>query len=189
MIIESEGIKIREFYLPPFVLKSGEIIVIYLYSGGHCPPLRRELANIFTGRVSHNNVKIIQPQTFVERYTESKFKQLFNPLSVEKYIAKNAGKNNNIAEKLKDEAGVDKKKKVRLLSNKEQKLLALYTTLSNTKNIIFDLDGLGAPWAWEIYEIVKDNVKNGGSALLLDWADEMKNDCTKFIKVEIDETA
>ncbi|MNY67665.1 hypothetical protein D3C86_2052920 [compost metagenome] len=34
------------------------------------------------------------------------------------------------------------------------------------------------------YEFVKDEIKNEGAAILIDWSDDLKNDCSKFIAIE-----
>ena len=79
---------------------------------------------------------------------------------------------------------INKKIKVNTLIGSPRNLLSLYTTLSNTNNIIFDLVGLGPDGAQENYKIVKEVVKNGGSAILLDGYDDMKNDCTKYVELQ-----
>lgn len=64
------------------------------------------------------------------------------------------------------------------------KKLFLYATLYKTNNIVFDLTGLDPKGGIEIYKIVKSVVKNGGSAILIDYSVEMKNDCTTFIEMQ-----
>lgn len=50
--------------------------------------------------------------------------------------------------------------------------------------IIFDLAGQDPIGAEQTYKFVKENIRNGGSGILLDWADDMKNDCTKFVELQ-----
>ncbi len=60
----------------------------------------------------------------------------------------------------------------------------MYATLSKTDKVIFDVVGQDPKGAEETYEIVKDIVKKGGSAILLDCFEDMKNDCTKYIELQ-----
>ena len=35
MLIENKGIRKDNFYIPPFILNEGEIVVLYLFNGEH----------------------------------------------------------------------------------------------------------------------------------------------------------
>ncbi len=70
------------------------------------------------------------------------------------------------------------------LAGTPKKLLSLYTTLSHTNNILFDVAGQDPVGAEKTYTIVKEVVQNGGSAILFDCFTRMKNDCTKYIELE-----
>jgi hypothetical protein len=61
--------------------------------------------------------------------------------------------------------------------------LSLYATLSNTNDIIFDLVGQRPKEAAIIYEIVKEIVNNGGSAIVLDNFQDLKDDCTRYVEL------
>jgi hypothetical protein len=140
--------------------------------------------NIFTGKIKNENVKIFQPFTFTEHFKESRLRKLFNPVSVGEYLKKNAVPNNEFAEKIFEIDWISKKTKVNSLAGNPRRLLSLYAVLSKTKNIIFDLVAQDPEGAKKSYELVKDEVKKGGAAILIDWADDMKDDCSKFIKIE-----
>jgi hypothetical protein len=184
MIVKSKGIKTDLYYIPPFELRDGELVVIYLYGGAHYYDLKTELGDIFTGKTRNDNVNIFRPLTFVEHFKESTFRRLFYPVTVGEYLNKNANSKNNFATKIYDIDWISKKTKVNTLAGNTRKLLCLYSTLSYTSDIVFDLAGQDPQGALETYKLVKDTIRNGGSGILIDWADDMKDDCTKFITIE-----
>jgi hypothetical protein len=62
--------------------------------------------------------------------------------------------------------------------------LTILATLSYTNRIVFDLSGQDPQGAEITYKIVKEAVKNGGAAILLDYVDNMKNDCSRYIELQ-----
>lgn len=74
--------------------------------------------------------------------------------------------------------------RVHTLAGTPRKMLTLYATLSKAGDIIFDLAGTDPKGTEQVYDIVKDSVKNGGSAILLDSCADMKQDCTRYLEVE-----
>jgi hypothetical protein len=184
MIVESKGIQIGEYFIPPFELRDGELIVICLYGGAHFDALKTELVDILTGKKRNANVNIFRPMTFVEHFKESRLRRLFYPVTVGEYLNRNANSNSNFATKIYDIDWISKGTKVNTLAGNPRRQLSLYSTLSKTTDIVFDLVGQDPQGALEIYQLVKDTVRNGGSAIFIDWTDEMKNDCTNFITIE-----
>jgi len=185
MLIANTGIKTDNYYLPPFNLKEGEFVVIHLHNGAHYYDLKMELVDIFTRKMNVENIQVYRAFSFVNYFGESNFRRIFHPIRVGEYIKKNAGNDTGIAEKIYETSYINNRTRVNSLAATSRKLLSLYSTLSHSQNIIFDLDGLDPLGAKEIYEIVKSNVGKGGSAILLDWTDDMKNDCAKFITIEM----
>ncbi|MNL89142.1 hypothetical protein D3C87_2192900 [compost metagenome] len=49
---------------------------------------------------------------------------------------------------------------------------------------MFELAGLGPVDAKENYNIVRNEIRKGGAAILIDWASDMKDDCDKFITLK-----
>lgn len=184
MVIESRGIEVDNYYIPPFKLKSGEIVVIHLYGGAHYYDLKSKLINVFTGKIENTQITIFKPLTFVKNFQESTFRRLFHPVTIGEYLDRKANIKSDFASKMFTTNQLLKKTKINTLTNTQKKLLCLYSTLSHTTDIIFDLDGQDPQGALEIYSVVKDAVKNGGSAILLDWTDDMKHDCGTFITLE-----
>ncbi|KFF21609.1 hypothetical protein [Chryseobacterium sp. JM1] len=184
MLLENKGIETDTFCIPPFGLNVGDIVVLNLFSGPHFYETAMFLSDIFCGRVSHENVVIHQDMTFVEHFSESAVKSFFNPVTVGKYLKKNAHSDCPYTTQVYETASINEKTKVNTLDRTLRKILSLYATLSKTKNIVFDLRGQGPQGAKEIYDTVKDVVKNGGSAILLDGFDDMKNDCTKYVEIQ-----
>lgn len=44
--------------------------------------------------------------------------------------------------------------------------------------------GEGGNFYLKTYEFVQKEIKNGGSAILIDWCDDLKKNCSKFITIE-----
>jgi hypothetical protein len=183
MILKSNGIKTDKFIIPPFVLNEGEIIVIYLWGGAHYQALKTFLKDIFCGITAHENVEIVKPLRFAEHFYEPKFRRIFYPITIGEYLRKHANPQNPYSTKIYD-TNIHKKANVNQLQATTKKQLSIFSTLSHTNNIVFDLAGLDPNGANETYKIVKESVKNGGSAILIDWASDMKDDCTHYIELE-----
>jgi len=184
MIIENKGIKTDKYYVPPFILNEGEIIIINLFNGPYFHETEMFLKDLFCGKTPHENVIIHKKMTFVEHFRESKFRDIFYPMTVGEYLKKNANPASPYSEKIYETEWINKKIKVNTLAGNPRRLLTLYSTLTKTQNIVFDLVGQDPMGAQEAYKIVKEVVKNGGSAILLDGYDDMKNDCTKYIELQ-----
>lgn len=185
LIIKSNGIKTERFYIPPFELNKGEIVVLFLYAGEHIFDLKMYLKDVFNGSIKHENIIINQKLTFVERIYESTLRKIFYPLTVGEYLKKNANLESIYYKKIYEKVGINPKTKANSLSGSLERQLSLYSTLSKTNNISLDLLGESPLEAQETYEIVKDATQKGGSAILLDHTSEMKNDCSKYIEIEL----
>ncbi len=184
MLIKNKGIKTDTFYIPPFDLNVGEIIVLHLFNGQHFYETEMFLKDIFIGKTKDTNVVLTQNLTFVEHFIEPKIRRLFYPLTVGEYLNKNANLNSPYASKIYETEWINKKTKVNTLPGNPRRLLSLFATLSKTKNIVFDVAGQDPKGAEKTYELVKEVVNNGGSAILLDCFEDMKNDCTKYVELQ-----
>ncbi|RAJ92698.1 hypothetical protein LX87_05029 [Larkinella arboricola] len=184
MLVKIQEQIVDNFLIPSFTLTKGEIVIIQLPGGSFFRPLEFALIDIITGKATYNNVELVSPLRYVEPFKESWFRQHFFPLTVGTYLNKNANKTNPVYQKIYDIKWITPNTKVQTLASTPQRQLALYTTLSWTNDFIFDLTGIGAQGGQEIYNFVKTTVHSGGSAILLDWTDEFKNDCTKFIQAK-----
>ena len=185
MLIENKGIKTDTFYLPPFVLNEGEIIVVYLSNVPDCYDNGMFLKDIFTGKNKHENVIIFKNLTFIEHFKESKFRRFFYPITVGEYLRKNADLNSPFSNKIYENNWIKKNTHVNTLAGTSRKLLSLYSTLSRTKDIVSDLAALDPLGVENTYEIVREITMNGGSAILLDCFKDMKNNCSKYIELQL----
>ncbi len=184
LVIKSKGIRTNEYYIPPFELREGELVVLYLYGGAPFQNVKIDLLNIFTGKIKNENVTVAKPLTYVDYFKESRFRSLFFPVRVDEYLRKNANLQSKFIEKIYEMPWVNKNTKINDLYWSSKRLLALYATFSKTKHIVFELAGQGPVDGKETYDIVRNEIKRGGSAILLDWVPEMKDDCDKFITLE-----
>ena len=66
MLLENKGHTIGDFFIPPFTVDKGEILTIYMFGGEHFFPLEKKLADIFTGKVKSDNIKIYGQFHFIK---------------------------------------------------------------------------------------------------------------------------
>ena len=184
IVIENKGIKTDSFYVPPFVLREGEVVVLFLYNGGDYYDAEIFLRDIFCGKIKHENVTLNRKMKFVDYFRRSYFRDTFFPLTVGRYLKKNADPKSPFFSKIFEDKWIKKETKIEKLAGTPRKLLTLYATLSKTKNIVFDLPALDWEGTEFAFKMVNDAVKDGGSAILLDGFDDMKEYVPKFIEVE-----
>ncbi|MBS7256286.1 hypothetical protein [Flavobacterium branchiicola] len=184
LLIECKGIKTEQYYIPPFELREGELVVLFLYGGAHFQNLKTELVHIFTGKIKNENVIVTKSLIYVDYFKESKFRSLFFPVRVDEYLKKNANLESKFIQKIYENPWINKKTKINELHWNSKRLLSLCATFSKTKHIVFELAGQGPFDAKETYDMVRNEIKEGGSAILIDWASDMKDDCDKFISLE-----
>jgi hypothetical protein len=185
IIAVSKGITIGQYLIPPFELRDGEIVVVFLYGGPLFQYFKTRLVNIFSGKLLSDNVHVNQPLAYVPPFEESWLRRHLYPVTVGEYLKKNAGNIAPYTDLIYTHPAVSRHTKVKKLSVTDRQLLAMYTTLSNTNRIVFDLAGQNRDGANAIYHVAKEMVKQGGTALLLDHSNDMKNDCSKYIELQI----
>ena len=184
MLIENKGIRTNTFYIPPFDLNKGEIVVLYLLNGPHFFETEMFLKDIFCDKTMDKNVVVHKNLRFVEHFIEPKLRRLFYPVTVGEYLKKNANLNSPFAAKIYENKWINQKTKVNTLAGTQRRLLTLYATLSKTKNIVFDMAGQDPLGCGETYKIIKELANDGGAAILFACFDDFKNDCTKYIELQ-----
>ncbi|MFH7014896.1 hypothetical protein [Flavobacterium sp. FlaQc-47] len=184
IVLENKGIKTDTFYVPPFVLYEGEIVVLHLHNGVYYYDTEMFLKDIFCGNTEHKNVVVNRKMTFIDYFRESNFRDVFFPSRVNRYIKKDADLTNPFLVKLFGDKYATRKTKMNRLGGTQRKLVSLYVTFLKTKDIIFDLAGLDPQGAELTFKMVKEVVKNGGSAILLDNFPDMKEHASKYIDLE-----
>lgn len=159
------------------------MVIIYLEGGAHFDDLKEQLVAIFVGKTHHENVKVIKSLTFAAPIEESALKRIFNPMSVGGYLKRNANLKNSVS-RIFEIDNFTKKDKVKKLDTSERKRLSLCAVFSKTKYVSFDLRGEAAAYFNKTYQFAKDEIKSDGAAILIDWSNELKNDCSRFITIE-----
>lgn len=184
LILESKGIKTDQYFIPPFELCEGELIIIYMENHRYLEDMKLELVSILAGMKKHKNVQVLKPLTFAKSIEESMLRRVINPMSVGRYLKRNANLESSVVSRIFEIDTFTKKDKIKNLNTSERKRLSLCSVFSKTKNVSFDLRGEGVNFYLKTYEFVKQEVKNGGAAILVDWCDDLKNNCSKFITIE-----
>ncbi|MFT3679939.1 MAG: hypothetical protein QM791_06680 [Ferruginibacter sp.] len=184
MLLQFHQQTVDNFLIPSFSLTKGEIVIINLPNGSFFRPIELTLIDIFTGKTSNDKIDIEASFKYAEHFRESWFRGHFFPMTVGTYLNRNANKTNPVYKKIYDMPWMTPKIKVQTLAGNPRRQLSIYTTLSWTSNLIFDLAGVDPQGGQDIYDFVKTIVQQGGSAILFDWSDEFKNDCTTFTQAE-----
>lgn len=185
MILENKGLTTDSYFLPSFILNQGELVVVNLSAGFNYQPAKTQLEHIFCGNVVNQAVQIETVLKPVENYIEPRWRRFIWPATVSEYLKRYANADSAYATKIYDAFDwITPKTNLNRLAGTPRKQLSLFATLSYWSHISFDLVGLDPVGAAKMYEFVKESVQAGGSAILLDWTDEMKGDCTRFIEAE-----
>jgi len=182
--VRSTGIKIDNFYLGPFTLGKGDLAIIQLPNGPYFLGLLFKTVDILTGKEKNENVQLSTELRFVSHISENKWRSMFYPLTVAKYIEKHGNPESNLTKMIYEYEGIVQRTKICTLPGTSKKLLSVLTTLSWTDKIIFDLAGVDPIGAQKVFDIVKKQIGNTGMAVLIDYHYDFKNDCTRFIKFE-----
>ncbi len=185
MLIDFKGKKIGQYYFPPFSLSESEIVVINLCGGAHFYQLKEKIIKQVTRKLENNSIYVYKPVIYIGKICNRWLVKMFCPPTVGAFLRKYANHSNCIANNIYKEDYITPNSKLKLLSNSSYKLLSLYVGLSHYQYIIFDFVGIHPKEAQNFYALVKDIVSNGGAAILIDSNKEMKNDCTKYIEIEV----
>ncbi|SHH18410.1 hypothetical protein [Flavobacterium defluvii] len=184
IVLENKGIKTDTYYIPPFTLYEGEIIVLYLYNGTHFYDTEMYLKDIFCGKRKHENVIIHKKMTFVDHFKKSNLKDVFFTPRISRYLKKDSDFANPFLAKVFENKYFTKKTPMNKVPGTPRKLLALYAVLYKTKDIIFDVAGLDCQGTELTFKLVDEEAKNGGSAILLTAFDNLREHASKFISIE-----
>lgn len=184
MLLQFHQQTVDNFIIPSFSVGTNEIVVIQLPNGPFFRPLMSVLVDILTGKIANEKVDILSSFAYAKHFEESWFRYHFSPMTVGDYLNKYANKANPLYKKIYDIPWMNAKIKVQTLAGNPRRQLSIYTTLSWTSNLIFDLAAVDPQGGQYIYSFVKTMVLQGGSAILFDYCDEFKNDCTTFIQAQ-----
>ncbi|KXX66940.1 hypothetical protein [Flammeovirga sp. SJP92] len=185
MIVKCKGFTIGKFKIPPFELNEGELLRIYLCSGGGFLELEKELVKLFTGERNIPELEIHHDLTFVDRIKESKLRSIFFPMTVEKYIKHKGKPDSDISNRIYQiDDFIKPKTKIITLPGNHMKWLSLLTVFSKSNKIIFDLLGQDPLGVEKTLGLVNESIIRGGSAILLDNFDDLETKSDKFIRAE-----
>jgi len=192
-MIRSTGLRIGDFFIPPFDVEKGELLVIELPPGCYFGAMLFKMADILTGKEVNYNVVLKERFRFVEHIASGGFIDRIFPTTVQGYIVKHSSPNGQAEEIYElfranlppESREIRPDTQVMKLSETSRRLLSLFTVCSWTDKIIFDLWGVGAGGGEHIYPIAKTLVAKSGTAVLIDYIDEYKNDCSGFVRYEV----
>jgi hypothetical protein len=184
-VIQTLGTTIGDFYIPPFTVDKGDIVMIQLPNGPYFYGLLARLVEILTGKKKDDTVQLKDKFRFAEHLTESRWRSMIYPMTVERYIKYYGNPDSDVTKRIYEFEGIKPNTKIVRLAGNPRKLLSLLTTFSWTNKIIFDLAGVDPTGGQQTFDLVKSHVDNSGAAILIESYDDFKNDCSKFVKVEL----
>jgi len=186
MLIQFKEQQIGNFIVPSFTLSEGELVVIKLPEGQDLFDMTRELNSILTN-IGNTEVAVVDiPLKYAGHFLKlHSFLETLFPTTVGKWFRKNANQKNSVFNKVyNDFDWLTPKTKLIKIPRTPLRMISIYSTLSWTTNIVFDLVGVDPAGGQKIYAMVKEVVKNGGAAILYGRCYEFKNDCTLFIEAQ-----
>ena len=178
---------INNYHVPPFSVNESELVVIRLPNDEIGSQIKFIMIEMITRKVKNENIEVSALFQYASHFLENRFKSTFSPTTVGEYIKKNARRTNPICEAIFKTDKIRPETKVKTLQGNSSRLLSVSVMLSQTNHILFDLVGVDPQGRVKIYEIVKNEVKVGGAAILFDFHDTFQNNCSKFIKVKCSE--
>lgn len=185
---QCQGFTIGKFRIPPFELNEGEFISIGLYGGQHFYDLSMQLIDLFCGKKTISELEMHQNMRFVEHFKESRLKGIFCPMTVEKYVRTKGKAGSEVLDRIYEvDDRLQPKTRINTLPGNPKKWLSLFTTLSHSDRIVFDLVGQDPVGCDQTIEFVNEYVEKGGSAILLDDHNDSKVKCTKYLIVEVED--
>lgn len=184
-MVSSEGLTIDKFYIPPFTVDNGDIVIIELPNGPYFTEVLFQMVDILTRRQEVSDVTVKSDFKFVEHIVETGWTRFLRPMTVGRYIKGKGNLDDNTSNRIYGLCDLKSTTEIRRMPGNHRKLLSMLTTLSWTNNIIIDLLGVDPIGGDTAYNLAKENVSKGGTVILLDNCGDFKSDCTKFIKYEM----
>jgi hypothetical protein len=181
-MVHSAGFTVDNFFIPPFTVQQGEILIIDIDNGPHFVSLRDRLVNIFLKRESDGKVFVNEPFRFVSSIEETVWQRFFKRLTVKDYIENASSPDSSLPNEIYDIAHIKPKTKIIELAGTPRKILSVLCSLSWSDKIIFDLLGVDPLGAEKIFILVKNHIGPEGCAILIDGYDDFKNSGSKYVK-------
>lgn len=185
MVIENLGIETPKFYLPPFQLNKGEIIIIKLKNDFETYNIEKELRELLSGHIFHQNIISNQKFSFADYKKPSSISKLIYKDTVKNYLKRNANLKSPFASKIYEIDWIEPNINLNRLPGNPRKQLYIYCTLSKTNYLLFDLDALDDQSRIETFQMVKKYIKElDGAAIMLDCFDGLETLCDIYIELE-----
>lgn len=185
MILTNNGIQTPKFYLPPFQLNKGEIAIIRLKNSFETYDIEKELRELLSGNLFHQNIIYNQKFSFAGYKKPSSFSKLMHRNTVKNYLKRNANLTSPFASKIYEIDWIKPDINLNGLAGTPRIQLYIYCTLSKTNYLLFDLHGLDDQGRIETFQMVKKYIKElGGAAIMFDTFDGLESLCDIYIELE-----
>lgn len=182
-ILSCKEFQFDNFIIPSFTLNQGEIINLQLFSGSHFFRLEDKLAKVFTGVENHESVKLTGKLGFAEHIQESRIRSFFSPMTVGKYLQKNANQPDNEFPDFQGDK-LELNTPISRLPGNSRKFLSIYSLISKYDGVIFDLVGNDPTGAEQIFNFVEQFVNSrNGCAILLNNFDDFTDRSSQNLKI------
>ena len=188
VVIDCKGFQIDRFYIPPFRLNEGEMINLECYGGAHFFPLSQQLATLFSGLVKHENITVFEHMGYAERIKEDRLRQLFSPLTIEKYLKYHSkgGRLDDLKLPFVKENSLSNTSLICRLGQDENRLLSIYAELTKQCGVIFDFLGVGSYSGEQIVDFILELInKENKCAILLNNFNDLQDKDVKHIQIQV----
>jgi len=176
ILIESKGFYIEKYYMPPFCVKKGELLVIDINKDIPFYKFELLMANILSGKNIDENITINSPFLFTGRvWKESWFASTFCPTTIKKYIKQDVFNYKSIIETVNnlDSNFLELKylkedDKMSSLEATPFRLISILTAFAKNRYIFTDMMGQAPNGIKLTWDIINENIENEGSCIILD---------------------
>lgn len=170
------GATIGRFYIPPFTVSAGEIVIIG-FPGG---PYFME-----TVRLIVPQLREISPFIYAKKIGSRSFWRKLFPETVKAYVMKNGNPDHAIIQEIYQLPGVHPHSDIHRVNANDQTIIQLCCALSLSNTIMADFQAVGVAREDLFLELVTQQVqRHQGAALLFDDCRNLQHRCTRFITAE-----
>ncbi|MDO1452016.1 hypothetical protein Q0590_37450 [Rhodocytophaga aerolata] len=171
--LESQGFIIRGYLIPPFELKSGKLIRIYIPNFSENNEilgvdLATELIEVFKQSRPEKGLIVKESLPYAKNYAQNRLAEKLFPLSVQKYLTTNLKVPKEEAESIISELGIEPSRRLDKISFTERKYLTISGLYSSNEAIMFDYYGVDAMNIELVNRLIKSKVSKGKCAIGFD---------------------
>ncbi|NLR80534.1 hypothetical protein [Chitinophaga eiseniae] len=170
------GATIGRFYIPPFTVSPGEVVIIGFPSG----PYFMETVRLMVPQLQE-----ISPFTYAKKIGPKSLWRKLIPETVKAYVTKNGNPHHAIIREIYQLPDVHPHSDIHRVHANDQAIIQLCCALSLSSVIMADFQAVGVAREDLFLGLVTQQVqRHQGAALLFDECRDLQHRCTRFITAE-----